>query len=125
MSECVVRMEMPRGCWCCPNGHPDWIYNDDGSAQMVCFCNICDTEEDNRWISETKIVRPSWCPIICQLPEGHGRLVEEKSVRWAIDDIVLEIANRTGRVGMTKDETMEYINNLCTIVPAEAERSET
>jgi hypothetical protein len=63
------------------------------------------------------------CRIVCQLPEGHGRLVDEKSVRWAIDDIVLEIANRTGRVGMTKDETMEYINNLCTIVPAE--RSKT
>jgi hypothetical protein len=68
---------------------------------------------------EQGLSRPKECPIICQLPEGHGRLVEEKSVRWAIDDIVLEIANRTGRVGMTKDETMEYVNNLCTIVPAE------
>jgi hypothetical protein len=22
------------------------------------------------------LARPDWCPIICQLPEGHGRLVD-------------------------------------------------
>lgn len=67
----------------------------------------------------TPIDEPQRSYKLTPIPEGHGRLVDEKSVRWAIDDIVLEIANRTGRVGMTKDETMEYINNLCTIVPAE------
>ena len=101
MSECVVRMEMPKSCYNC-----DLRY------------------ECNAFYAPGK-PKPfmKGCRIVCQLPEGHGRLVDEKSVRWAIDDIVLEIANRTGRVGMTKDETMEYINNLCTIVPAE--RSET
>lgn len=123
MSECVVRMEMPQDCWYCPNGNPDWIYNDDGAAQMVCFCKICNTEEDDKWISETETERPSWCPILCQLPEGHGRLVREKDVRWAIDDIVIEIAERIGHVPMTKNETMEYVNHLPTIIPAE--RSET
>lgn len=106
MSECVVRMEMPENCECCP-----MVYTAD--VQGYHWCAALEQEV------EQGLSRPKECPIICQLPEGHGRLVEEKSVRWAIDDIVLEIANRTGRVGMTKDETMEYVNNLCTIVPAE------
>jgi hypothetical protein len=109
MSECVVRMEMPQNCGECRFRSDGWCY---GIREF----------DPQPWPLDFE-KRPSWCPIICQLPEGHGRLVSEKSVRWAIDDIVLEIANRTGRVGMTKDETMEYINNLCTIVPAE--RSET
>ena len=65
------------------------------------------------------------CPIICSLPEEHGRLVSEKSVRWAIDDIVIKIAERIGHVPMTKNETMEYVNQLPTIVPVEVERSKT
>lgn len=76
MSKLIVEMEMPLDCWRCPNGHPDWIYNDDGAAQMVCFCNICNTEEDNRWISETETERPSWCPIVGVLPDEHGRLID-------------------------------------------------
>lgn len=117
MSECVVRMEMPNGCHDCK------------LRSMVGNCPIpmFDGQDEKKiWTLEECFQRPPWCPIICQLPEGHRRLVDEKSVRWAIDDIVLEIANRTGRVGMTKDETMEYINSLCTIVPADTEeRSET
>lgn len=115
MSECVIRMEMPGCCWDCP------CLDDYGNYPR---CRISNEQRGYNFPIHEK--RMPNCPIICQLPEGHGRLVEEKSVRWAIDDIVLEIANRTGRVGMTKDETMEYINNLCTIVPADtAERSET
>lgn len=110
MPECVVRMEMPHDGLC------DLAFSFLDRTCCTIEGNLCNYCDDG--------VIPKWCPIICQLPEGHGRLVEEKSVRWAIDDIVLEIANRTGRVGMTKDETMEYINNLCTIVPADtAERS--
>jgi hypothetical protein len=97
-------MEMPKNCFECP-------------------FSVIDYRVDGQWCSalgkQVYWDRDKECPIICSLPEGHGRLVDEKSVRWAIDDIVLEIANRTGRVGMTKDETMEYINSLCTIVPAE------
>jgi hypothetical protein len=103
-------MEMPKDCLDCPCVNHEYGY--------------CQADEEVRQIGDPD-VRPSWCPIICSLPEGHGRLVDEKSVRWTIDDIVLEIAQRTGRVGMTKDETMEYVNSLYTIVPAEAERSET
>lgn len=113
MSECVVRMEMPSNCERCPMCGTESCGN--GMYKLWCMCG--DIPANSR-------KRPEDCPIICSLPEGHGRLVEEKSVRWAIDDIVLEIANRTGRVGMTKDETMEYINNLCTIVPEERSEHE-
>ena len=108
MSECVVRMErVPKncddGCWGALSGECPWCDHIDG---YVMAGN-----------------RPPNCPIICQLPEGHGRLVSEKDVRWVIDDIVLEIAKRIGHVPMTKNETMEYVDQLPTIVPEE--RSET
>ena len=80
MSKLIVEMEMPRDCWRCPSGHPDWIYNDDGAVQMVCFCNICNTEEDNRWISETETERPSWCPIVGVLPDEHGDLIDRDAL---------------------------------------------
>ena len=77
MSECVVRMEMPEGCWGCPFGHYDWIWGDDGREKMVCFCCLDgESEEDGHYLLETEQKRPSWCPIVCQLPEGHGRLVD-------------------------------------------------
>jgi hypothetical protein len=110
-------MEMPTNCAKCDLRYrcseSRGIYGFDAIREMMRLDTVNDKREDEH------------CLFVCSLPEGHGRLVDEKSVRWAIDDIVLEIANRTGRVGMTKDETMEYINSLCTIVPAEAERSET
>lgn len=53
MSECVVRMEMPRNCYNC-----DLRY------------------ECNAFYAPGK-PKPfmKGCQIICQLPEGHGRLV--------------------------------------------------
>lgn len=51
---------------------------------------------------------PSWCPIICQLPEGHGRLIDADELKQHVRNVVREI-----------------VDNQPTIVPAEAERSET
>lgn len=109
MSECVVRMEMPHDGLC------DLAFSLLDRTCCTIEGNLCNYCDDG--------VIPKWCPIICELPEGHERLVSEKDVRWAIDDIVLEIAARIGHVPMTKNETMEYVNQLPTIVPAE--RSET
>lgn len=87
MSECVVRMEMPQGCWCCPFGHYDWIWGDDGREKMVCFCCLdLESEEDCHYLLETELKRPSWCPIICSLPEGHGRLGDLDELAAGCDD---------------------------------------
>lgn len=110
MSECVVRMKMPKCC-------------DDCDANYdCCACGIIGAfwfrNPRYKEFDSSKERLPN-CPIICQLPEGHERLVSEKDVRWVIDDIVLEITKRIGHVPMTKNETMEYVNRLPTIVPAE------
>lgn len=63
MSECVVRMEMPEGCADCPFMDIE-----------LCCC------AKGRKYAGSSPVRPDWCPIICQLPEGHGDLVEAKEI---------------------------------------------
>ena len=59
MSECVVRMEMPQGCEDCP-------------FRDMLLCCVA----KGRKYTGSSPVRPNWCPIICQLPAGHGRLVD-------------------------------------------------
>ena len=61
MSECVVRMEMPKDCWDCPCVNGEYGY--------------CQVDKEERQIEDPN-GRPSWCPIICSIPEGHGRLVD-------------------------------------------------
>lgn len=120
----VVRMEMPKdncelmveiptvGDWC------------PIAAQV---CNYCETKK-----------LPDWCPILCQLPEGHGRLVDADEIMQDIDEDI-ELDSRglddmyiTGRVRERlrmdrgyKKRFKEYMRKRPTIVPAEAERSET
>ena len=120
MSECVLRMEMPKCCWCCPFGHYDWIWGDDGREKMVCFCCLdLESEEEGHYLLETELKRPSWCPIVCSLPEGHGRLVDK-------DEMLKKIENyhRYMTIGRESDPRC-IIEDSPTIVPAEAERSET
>lgn len=61
MSECVVRMEMPENCECCP-----MVYTAD--VQGYHWCAALEQEV------EQGLSRPKECPIICSLPERHGRL---------------------------------------------------
>lgn len=61
----VVRMEMPEGCWDCPCVNGEYGY--------------CQAYKEYRQIEDPN-ERPSWCPIICSLPEGHGRLVDADAV---------------------------------------------
>ena len=68
------------------------------------------------------IGRQNNCPIICSLPEGHGRLIDADALNL---DHKVEMA-----VEMAVDwKTAHMISNVVkyapTIVPAEAERSET
>lgn len=65
MSECVVRMEMPKHCGECELKTWDiWP----GSFKCVKTMHDIMSHIRNR-------TKPNDCPILCQLPEGHGRLV--------------------------------------------------
>lgn len=59
----VVRMEMPENCTCCP-----MCFTADVQGYHWCAALEQEVEEG--------LSRPKECPILCQLPEGHGRLVD-------------------------------------------------
>ena len=105
MSECVVMMEMPQDGVC-----------DGCGARTIDFLAgpICTIKK--KFLGSS---RPSWCPIICSLPEGHGPLVDK-------DEMLKKIENyhRYMTIGRESDPRC-IIEDSPTIVPAEAERSET
>ena len=98
MSECVVRMEMPNGCHDCK------LRNMVGNCPIPMFDG---QDEKKIWTLAECFQRPPWCPIICALPEGHGRLVDADS----LPDLFPRYHNGYMTVGIP------------TVVPAE--RSET
>ena len=107
MSECVVKMKKPLVCitkdgyhgncpmdrvWCIQRNAPKGITMGEAYAAMT-----------------DKV--PSWCPVVCQLPEGHGRLVDA-------DLLANNMNAKKAFYGMS------MVEHADTIVPA-AERSET
>lgn len=78
MSECVVRMEMPENCFECP-------------------FSIIDDTADGAWCNALANQvygfpeRDEDCPIICSLPEGHGRLVDKDEVIESIRTEMTEL----------------------------------
>ena len=117
MSECVVRMEMPtleKGCKIAI-----------GNEYM--FCQI-----EARWCNFYELGGkcPSWCPILCQLPEGHGRLVDADQLIHETHLELVEISmNGLKGTPAYADDLRMMCKRLAdediapTIVPAE--RSET
>ena len=109
MSECVVRMEMPKKCYQC-------------DIRLRC----------SPFLTKAGQTKPmcEGCRIICQLPEGHGRLVDADA---AVNDIKHEILEYkmegmkgtpmpTEHLWLAKNWIAD--EDICpTIVPAE--RSET
>ena len=83
MSKCVVRMEMPQSCPCELAGGYD--------IPLPCFaghgipkrCKEFDECVENG-------TKPDWCPFICQLPEGHGRLVDAEILRAKLIEHIAE-----------------------------------
>ena len=109
MSECVVRMEMPNGCHDCK------LRNMIGNCPIPMFNG---QDEEKIWTLAECFQRPPWCPILCQLPEGHGPLVDaeklkEQSVHFCETEYTFDF----------DAVFIEDINEESTIVPAE--RSET
>ena len=114
MSECVVRMEMPSNCERCPMCGTEGCGN--GMYKLWCMCGDIPASSQRR---------PDDCPIICQLPEGHGRLGDldrlEKMVNAARID-AMQKGSDTNPYWLLGD----IIAQAKTIVPADtAERSET
>ena len=97
MSECVVRMEMPECCDECPMEYDGFMCG----AIHKRFYPKKDGCYLDPLIDPSKERLPD-CPVICSLPEGHGRLVDADAYDYP---------------GDLKWEP--------TIVPAAAERSET
>ena len=100
MSECVVRMDMPLNCLECPMY--DW------NRRKLC----CNAHLDLRPIPNGGVPKPDWCPIVCSLPDGHGRLGDLDELAAGCDDPYW-------------CRWLSEIEDAPTIVPAEAERSET
>lgn len=71
MSECVVRMEMPK---CCDDCDANYDCCACGISGEFWFRNPRYKEFDS-----SKECLPN-CPIICSLPEGHGRLIDADSM---------------------------------------------
>ena len=104
----VVRMEIPNGCHDCK------LRNMVGNCQIPMFYG---QDEKNIWTLAECFQRPPWCPIICSIPEGHGRLVDADALykkRYIVEpgDILAPIT--------VVDAC--YISGAPTIVPAEAQR---
>ncbi len=104
MSECVVRMEMPSKDKVC-----GMVFDFDGIWYCPAEKKIC-RQPDNGEM-------PSWCPILCQLPEGHGRLVDADAI---LNDKGNYFTLGGGGDRYYHETILEYSQ---TIVPAE--RSET
>ena len=112
MSECVVRMEMPSGCHDCK------LRNMVGNCPIPMFGG---QDEQKVWTLKECFERPPWCPIICQLPEGHGRLVDVTK----IDFVMFTNEDSTFRCGWNNG-VRSVMQHAETIVPADTvERSET
>lgn len=105
MSECVVRMEMPSDCERCPMRGT--ASGGNGMYELWCMCGDIPASSQRR---------PEDCPIVCQLPEGHGRLIDAEKLKANKyhSDITHENAVAVAEIDWAE-----------TIVPAEAERSET
>jgi hypothetical protein len=68
--------------------------------------------------------RPSWCPIICSLPEGHGRLVDADACASVLRK--LENEAKTNSEKLCYGYAAKMFKEAFTIVPADTEeRSET
>lgn len=108
MSECVVRMELPRSCEMCrlrvndsPTNVPNWICAINQWPTFYCKKSQNHANEDE-YLHD--------CPIICQLPEGHGRLIDADKIDYY----------EVERFGEPHYMVWKpHIDGLPTIVPAE------
>ena len=114
MSECVVRMEMPENCCECQ-------LRQEGYEMGEEFCPFTGVEC-------LSIGRQNNCPIICSLPEGHGRLGDLD----ALTRLMLERKQPLVGADSSKDRyrymqwlaDFNAIKDVKTVVPAERNGAE-
>ena len=97
----VMRMEMPKSCEGC------WV-----PSNKCKWRNIAWYLKEKPNVGYRDIRNP-FCPIICELPEGHGRLVDAK----ALFERVYEYYGQDNE--SNENWMMEMINGAHTIVPAD------
>ena len=105
----VVRMEMPQHCGECNLYVDGW-----------CYALTPDSPQEKEWYASHK-ERPPMCPIICKLPEGHGRLVDMRD----IEQMEVSASDKQDEYFVGWNDAIKICQTATTIVPAEAERSET
>ena len=121
MSECVVRMKMPKSCDECPMEYDGFM--------CAAIHKRFYPKKDGRYLEP--LIDPAEqrlpdCPIICQLPEGHGRLVDAELVKEILKPVdSISHYEPEWTWGELHESNCVAIDNAPTIVPAEAERSET
>lgn len=108
MSKCVVRMEMPKSCPCELAGGYD--------IPLPCFASHGVPKRCKEFDEcVEKGTKPDWCPFICSLPEGHGRLVDA-------DDCIKHLFTEWVKGEISNSEwcnIRQCMNEETTIVPAE------
>ena len=122
MSECVVRIEMPSDCERCPMCGT--ASGGNGMYELWCMCGDIPASSQRR---------PEDCPIVCQLPEGHGRLVDaDKEIDFHVNDLErltaedIDVYSKAYSLSDLCDGITYAYDHANIIVPADtAERSET
>lgn len=104
MSECVVRMEMPVDY--CPIGF------------AIVAKGYCPVAEKHGCDFDVTKERPDWCPIICALPEGHGRLGDLDKLEGVVNMARIRVMQNGGDTNPYW-ECGDLILQAPTLVPAE------
>ena len=76
MSKLIIEMEMPKNCPCELSAE---VFDPSGNygGHQPCFAWYgipARSKEFDRCVVRSE--RPAWCPIVCELPEQHGNLVD-------------------------------------------------
>ncbi len=103
MSEVIVRMEMPKNCAECKLQKP---------------MGVCPITDCYALVDAWRDHRPGWCPIIGELPEQHGRIIDEAVF---CENVVKYSHQSTKTIGKALDATPTIID----MTPIVAEGSET
>lgn len=112
MSKLIVEMEMPKHCPCeLADSSTGWI------SPCFAFYGVPSRVKDFDDCIENR-TRPSWCPIVGELPEQHGRIIDEAVF---CENVVKYSHQSTKTIGKALDATPTIID----MTPIVAERSET